>query len=122
MLDLLSCRRGLSPLACGGCLVLTHCPELDALTGHIHYFARMLAEREGARLPESLDAVRQDDLPAIHTLTADSNRDRDAVTPVSLCRRTPASSKGSQPHQDAREADVRPDRLCSRTQASLTRA
>ncbi|MFF0163668.1 transposase [Streptomyces sp. NPDC005263] len=31
-------------------------------------------------LPEWLDAVRQDDLPSLHTLAADIDRDRDAVT------------------------------------------
>ncbi|MET7313515.1 ISL3 family transposase [Streptomyces sp. NPDC005134] len=59
--------------------VLAHCPELDALTGHVRSFARMLTERKGERLSEWLDAVRQDDLPAIHTLAAGIDRDRDAV-------------------------------------------
>ncbi|MCX4672461.1 transposase [Streptomyces sp. NBC_01381] len=40
----------------------------------------MFTEREGERLPEWLDAVRQDDLPPIHTLAAGIDRDRDAVT------------------------------------------
>ncbi|MFG2339538.1 hypothetical protein [Streptomyces yangpuensis] len=44
--------------------VLANCPELDALTGHVQSFARMLTERQGERLPQSLDAVRQDDCPA----------------------------------------------------------
>jgi transposase len=60
--------------------VLVHCPELDALTGHVRSFARMLTEREGERLQEWLDAVRQDDLPPIHTLAAGIDRDRYAVT------------------------------------------
>ncbi|MCX4586371.1 transposase [Streptomyces sp. NBC_01481] len=60
--------------------VLAQCPELDALTGHVRSFARMLTEREGERLPEWLDAVRQDDLPPLHTLAAGIDRDRDAVT------------------------------------------
>ncbi|WP_406511044.1 transposase [Streptomyces sp. NBC_00161] len=60
--------------------VLVHCPELDALTGHVRSFARMLTEREGERLQQWLDAVRQDDLPPIHTLAAGIDRDRDAVT------------------------------------------
>lgn len=59
--------------------VLAQCPELDALTGHVLSFARMLTERGGERLPEWLDAVRQDDLPTIHTLAAGIDRDRDAV-------------------------------------------
>ncbi|MFF3750538.1 ISL3 family transposase [Streptomyces sp. NPDC002018] len=59
--------------------VLTHCPELDALTRHVRSFAVMLTERQGERLPEWLDAVRQDDLPSLHTLAAGIERDRDAV-------------------------------------------
>ncbi|MFH9727483.1 transposase [Streptomyces sp. NPDC017254] len=59
--------------------VLANCPELDALTGHVRSFAQMLAERQGQRLPEWLDAVRQDDLPSLHTLAAGIDRDREAV-------------------------------------------
>ncbi|WP_375231961.1 transposase [Streptomyces sp. NWU339] len=59
--------------------VLADCPELDALTGQVRSFARMLAERRGERLPEWLDAVRKDDLPSLHTLAAGIDRDRDAV-------------------------------------------
>ncbi|MGY3685077.1 transposase [Streptomyces sp. TE33382] len=59
--------------------VLAQCPELDALTGHVRSFARMITERKGERLPEWLDAVRQDDLPPNHTLAAGIDRDRDAV-------------------------------------------
>jgi transposase len=39
----------------------------------------MLTDRQGQRLPEWLDAVRQDDLPSLHTLAAGIDRDRDAV-------------------------------------------
>ncbi|TXS40055.1 ISL3 family transposase [Streptomyces sp. OR43] len=59
--------------------VRAHCPELDALTGHVRSFATMLTERQGERLPDWLDAVRQDDLPSLHTLAAGIDRDRDAV-------------------------------------------
>ncbi|TDC07479.1 ISL3 family transposase [Streptomyces sp. 8K308] len=59
--------------------VLAQCPELDALTGHVRSFARMLTERQGHRLPQWLDAVRDDDLPSLHTLAAGIERDRDAV-------------------------------------------
>ncbi|MEE1745214.1 transposase [Streptomyces sp. JV184] len=55
--------------------VRTHCPELDALTRHVRSFAVMLT----GRLPDWLDAVRQDDLPSLHTLAAGIDRDRDAV-------------------------------------------
>ncbi|WP_406739611.1 ISL3 family transposase [Streptomyces atratus] len=59
--------------------VRTHCPELDALTRHVRSFAVMLTGRQGERLPDWLDAVRQDDLPSLHTLAAGIDRDRDAV-------------------------------------------
>ncbi|WP_318218610.1 ISL3 family transposase [Streptomyces sp. SCL15-6] len=59
--------------------VLANCPELDALTSHVRSFADMLTERQGERLPEWLEAVRQDDLPSLHTLAAGLDRDRDAV-------------------------------------------
>ncbi|WP_276147920.1 ISL3 family transposase [Streptomyces sp. 11-1-2] len=59
--------------------VLANCPELDALTGHVRSFAQMLTERQGERLPQWLEAVRQDDLPSLHTLAAGIDRDRDAV-------------------------------------------
>lgn len=39
----------------------------------------MLTERQGTRLPDWLAAVRQDDLPSLHTLAAGIDRDRDAV-------------------------------------------
>ncbi|MGG2463845.1 ISL3 family transposase [Streptomyces sp. RGM 3693] len=59
--------------------VQAHCPELDALTRHVRSFAAMLTGRHGERLPDWLDAVRQDDLPSLHTLAAGIDRDRDAV-------------------------------------------
>ncbi|MFJ5018511.1 transposase [Streptomyces griseoluteus] len=54
--------------------VRTRCPELDALTGHVRSFATMLTERQGDRLPDWLDAVRQDDFPSLHTLAAGIHR------------------------------------------------
>ncbi|MFD3613292.1 ISL3 family transposase [Streptomyces atroolivaceus] len=59
--------------------VLAHCPELEALTRHVRSFAQILTQRQGQRLPEWLAAVRQDDLPGLHTLAAGIDRDRDAV-------------------------------------------
>ncbi|MEU9992896.1 ISL3 family transposase [Streptomyces sp. NPDC048045] len=57
--------------------IRAHCSELDVLTGHVRSFATMLTERQGELLPNWLDAVRQDDLPSLHTLAA--GIDRDAV-------------------------------------------
>ncbi|MFD3621643.1 hypothetical protein ACFWWT_41915 [Streptomyces sp. NPDC058676] len=59
--------------------VRAHCPELDALTRRVRSFATMLTERQGERLPDWLDTVRQDDLPSLQTLAAGIDRDRDAV-------------------------------------------
>ncbi|MEU7441567.1 ISL3 family transposase [Streptomyces sp. NPDC044780] len=59
--------------------VRTHCPALEALTRHVRSFAVMLTERQGERLQAWLDAVRQDDLPSLHTLAAGIDRDLDAV-------------------------------------------
>ncbi|WP_369198594.1 hypothetical protein [Streptomyces djakartensis] len=57
--------------------VRTHWSELDALTGHVRSLATKLTERQGERLPDWLDAVRQDDLPGLHALAA--GIDSDAV-------------------------------------------
>ncbi|MFI5985177.1 ISL3 family transposase [Streptomyces sp. NPDC051555] len=59
--------------------VRANCPEIDALTRHVRSFATMLTERQGERLPDWLDAVRQDHLPSLHTLAAGIDRDREAV-------------------------------------------
>ncbi|MET8747729.1 transposase [Streptomyces sp. NPDC004728] len=59
--------------------VRANCPEINALTGHVRSFATMLTERQGERLPDWLAAVRQDDLPSLHTLAAGIDPDRDAV-------------------------------------------
>ncbi|MFE3947197.1 transposase [Streptomyces sp. NPDC059118] len=60
--------------------IRTQCPELDGLTRHVRSFATMLTDRQGERLLAWLDAVRQDDLPSLHTLAAGIDRDLDAVT------------------------------------------
>ncbi|MGY3204693.1 ISL3 family transposase [Streptomyces sp. TE5632] len=59
--------------------VRARCPELDALTRHVRSFATMLTERQGESLLLWLEAVRQDDLPSLHSLAAGIDRDRDAV-------------------------------------------
>ncbi|MFC9931956.1 transposase [Streptomyces sp. NPDC127190] len=59
--------------------VMAHCPELEALAGHVRSFAQILTERQGQRLPQWLHAIRQDDLPGLHTLAAGIDHDRAAV-------------------------------------------
>ncbi|MEU8727581.1 hypothetical protein [Streptomyces antimycoticus] len=62
--------------------VRPHCPELDALTRHVRSFAVMLTEHHGERLPDWLDAVRQDDLPSLHTRQAPDVRPRQLLAPA----------------------------------------
>jgi len=59
--------------------VRANCPEIDTPGRHVRSFAAMLTERQGERLPDWLDAVRQDNLPSLRTLAAGIDRDRDAV-------------------------------------------
>jgi hypothetical protein len=73
--------------------VRTQCPENDALTRHVRSFATMLTGRQGERLPDWLDAVRQNDLPSLHTLAAGIDRDRDPSSPASPCPGTRVLSK-----------------------------
>ncbi|MFC8226317.1 transposase [Streptomyces sp. NPDC057287] len=98
--------------------VRANCPEIDTLTRHFRSFATTLTERQGERLPDWLDAVRQDNLPSLHTLAAGIDSDREAVIagphpPLELGRRRGAR----QPDQDAQASDVRPRRLRSVAQA-----
>ncbi|TXS40057.1 transposase [Streptomyces sp. OR43] len=60
--------------------VLADCPELDALTGHVRAFGKMLTQLQGAQLPQWIKAVRADDLPRLHTFTNGLERDLVAVT------------------------------------------
>ncbi|MEU7071395.1 transposase [Streptomyces narbonensis] len=60
--------------------VLAHCPELDALTGHVRAFGRMITELQGDRLTQWIEAVRADDLPSLHTFVNGLERDLAAVT------------------------------------------
>jgi transposase len=60
--------------------VLTHCPELGALTTHVREFGKMLTQLEGERLPQWIEAVRADDLPSLHAFANGLERDLAAVT------------------------------------------
>lgn len=70
--------------------VLSHCPELDALTRHVRSFAQMLAQLQGDRLLEWIAAVRTDDLPSMHTFVNGLERDLDAVIAGLALRSAPA--------------------------------
>lgn len=60
--------------------VLDHCPELDALSGHVRSFADMLVHLRGERLPQWLADVQANDLPRLHNFAAGLQRDLPAVT------------------------------------------
>ncbi|MER6306659.1 hypothetical protein [Streptomyces sp. NPDC001657] len=64
---------------------------------HVRSFAQVLTERQGERLPQGLAAVRQDDLPSLHTLAAGIERDRHAVTSTKRPNARRASPKENSP-------------------------
>ncbi len=55
------------------------CPHLDALTGHVSEFAKILTTRQGHRLDDWITAADASDLPALHSFTYGLKRDLDAV-------------------------------------------
>ncbi|MGW5665339.1 ISL3 family transposase [Streptomyces sp. NPDC003758] len=60
--------------------VLAGCPELDALTGHVRVFGKMLTQLQGDQFPQWIKAVRADDLPSLHAFVNGLERDLAAVT------------------------------------------
>lgn len=55
-------------------------PARRPARGHVHAFARMACELGGHRLPAWTDAVRADELPALHAFADGLRRDHQAVT------------------------------------------
>ncbi|TYB63388.1 ISL3 family transposase [Nonomuraea sp. PA05] len=60
--------------------ILARCPELEATRKHVGSFANMIQNLTGDRLPSWIDAVRADDLPALHSFATGLTRDQAAVT------------------------------------------
>ncbi|WP_313896658.1 ISL3 family transposase [Streptomyces sp. GC420] len=60
--------------------ILARCPELQALSGHVRAFARMLTDLSAHELPDWLTAVRRDDFPDLHSFARGIEHDIDAVT------------------------------------------
>lgn len=60
--------------------VLKHCPELAAARRHVGAFAHMIRDLRGDRLPEWIDRVHADNLPALHSFITGLYQDLDAVT------------------------------------------
>ncbi|MER5299673.1 transposase [Streptomyces lasiicapitis] len=56
------------------------CPELDALARHIRSFGRILTQLRGEELTSWIAAVREDDLPSLHTFVSGLDLDVKAVT------------------------------------------
>ncbi|MFD7260126.1 transposase [Streptomyces sp. NPDC059874] len=61
-------------------LIRTACPHLDAAARHVHDFAEMFHDLRGDQLPDWIERVLADDLPALHSLVSGLRRDFDAVT------------------------------------------
>ncbi|MFJ9483976.1 ISL3 family transposase [Streptomyces mirabilis] len=55
------------------------CPELDAVSDHVRDFAEMMRDLRGDQLPQWMERVEKDPLPALHSLVNGLRRDQDAV-------------------------------------------
>jgi transposase len=60
--------------------VLARCPELEATRRHVGAFAQMIRDLRGDRLPDWMDRVKQDNLPALHSFITGLRQDLAAVT------------------------------------------
>lgn len=60
--------------------ILARCPELAATRRHVGAFAIMTRDLRGDRLPEWMDLIRADDLPALHSFATGLEHDLAAVT------------------------------------------
>jgi hypothetical protein len=60
--------------------VLASCPELRAIAGHVRDFAELMNKHRGDRLPDWMQRVQADNLPALHSLVTGLRRDLDAAT------------------------------------------
>lgn len=79
--------------------ILARCPELDAARAHVGTFANVIQRLASNRLPEWIDRVQADDLPALHAYIASLRRDWNAVVAgltLPLEQRTHRGSR--QPH------------------------
>jgi transposase len=60
--------------------IRTACPHLDATARHVHDFAEMLHHLRGDQLPDWIERVLADALPALHSLFSGLRRDFEAIT------------------------------------------
>jgi transposase len=59
---------------------LAGCPHLQAATDHVRNLADLMHKHRGDRLPQWMEQVEADDLPALHSLVTGLRRDLAAVT------------------------------------------
>lgn len=60
--------------------ILARCPELEATRRHVGGFACVIRNLGGNRLPDWMDRVREDNLPALHSFVSGLRQDLAAVT------------------------------------------
>jgi transposase len=60
-------------------VILSRCPQLDDLAGHVTEFAKILTSLHGDRLDDWITAVEADDQPDLHSFARGLRHDRDAV-------------------------------------------
>jgi hypothetical protein len=60
--------------------LLERCPELQAVSGHVRTFARMLTQLTGQNLPQWISDVRAAELPGMSSFAKGLEQDLDAVT------------------------------------------
>jgi len=60
--------------------ILSRCPELDAVAGHVREFATMMRELRGDLLEDWMRSVQANALPALQSLVTGLRRDQAAVT------------------------------------------
>ncbi|MEV7783758.1 ISL3 family transposase [Kitasatospora sp. NPDC088351] len=60
--------------------ILAACPELEAATRHVRGFAEMMTNLRGHELPDWINNVQRDNLPAIRAFAQGLEYDKEAVT------------------------------------------
>lgn len=87
------------------------CPERDAVTDHVRDFAEMMRDLRGDQLPQWMERVEQDPLPALHSLV--NGLRRRTVQPMEL-----RPGRGTEHESEASQAGrIRPRQLRPPTQA-----
>ena len=86
------------------------CPQMTALAGHVETFAHLITQ-PGGDLPEWIDAVRADDLPALHSFIHGLDKDRPAVSRPDPALQQRRDRRRQHQDQTSEAPDLRPRRL-----------